>query len=170
MLALGLKKNRSGFDEPKRENNFSFRFRVAGVYPVHEAGSPRLGSSIHPIIPGNLTRVARVARVTFRPDGFLNRKTALRHTVAGTCGARLRAMLRLGHAGTDLPTGQQARDNASTFDVLMGVAVFPFLSAFWEDPASIFCPRKSEAVGGWGCLSFRFLSFPFYSLQRKRTA
>lgn len=44
---------------------------------------------------------------------LLNRKTALRHTVAGTWRAPLRRVLALGHAENSQSTGQQMKENVS---------------------------------------------------------
>ena len=105
----------------------------------------------------------------------MSHETASRHTVAETCVAPLRLVLRLGHARTERLTGQHQTENDSALG-LSGHCGFPFGSpSLWTGPRSV--PTKPAArfpdlllaslgtvlllSGGSFCLGSCFFSFYF---------
>jgi hypothetical protein len=99
--------------EPYRdhvERHFRSPFTVLGSF-VQAEGPISVGS---PPVAGIVPALAKAWAVTFPQS--MDLETASRHTVAGTWTARLRAVLPLGHAGTDRPTGQRETENDCPLD------------------------------------------------------
>ncbi len=103
---------------------------------------------------GNLPRSEKSGRGLFY---LLNRKTALRHTVAETCRAPLRGMLGLGHARIARLTGQQRTENDCPLKFSEDSG-FPFSFSLRSGRLSL-APRVLYfSLGGFLCFrSFSFL-------------